>query len=113
MHPSGFYYKIINPGTGADSAKLCSQILINYKGKLVNGSVFEEQNNVIFVLGSLIEGWKKGIPLVKKGGEIQLFVPPSLAYGNQDVKNGSGVVVIPAKSVLIFDVKLLDFSAGN
>lgn len=113
QHPSGFFYKITNPGTGTDGVTLCSQILINYRGQLKDGTVFDEQNNVIFVLGSLIEGWKKGIPLVKKGGQIRLFIPPSLGYGNVDVKNNSGQVVIPAKSMLIFDVTLLDYSLAN
>jgi FKBP-type peptidyl-prolyl cis-trans isomerase FkpA len=113
LHPYGFYYKITNPGTGTDSVTLCSQILINYKGQLKNGTVFDQQNNVIFVLGSLIEGWKKGIPLVKKGGQIRLFIPPTLGYGNVDVTNNSGQVVIPAKSMLIFDVTLLDYSVSN
>ena len=28
-HPAGFYYKIINPGTGTDTMLLCSEILID------------------------------------------------------------------------------------
>lgn len=113
-HPSGFYYEIINPGTGTDTASLCSQIVINYKGQLKNGTVFDEQSNVLFVLGSLIEGWKKAIPLIKKGGKIKLYIPPTLGYGNTDIKNpNTGQVVIPAKSMLIFDVDLLNFSVEN
>lgn len=114
MHPAGFYYTISNPGSGGDSVLLCSQILINYKGQLKNGTVFDQQNNVIFVLGSLIEGWRKGIPLLKKGGQIRLYIPPSLGYGNNDlIDNSSGNVVIPGKSMLIFDVTLLDYSISN
>jgi FKBP-type peptidyl-prolyl cis-trans isomerase FkpA len=114
QHPSGFYYKILNPGAGSDTMDLCSQILISYKGTLKNGTVFDQQNNVIFVLGSLIEGWKKGIPLLKKGGSIKLYIPPSLGYGGTDVRdNNSGQVVIPANSMLIFDVTLTDYSVPN
>lgn len=112
-HPSGFYYKIVTPGTGTDSVELCSQILINYKGQLKNGTVFDQNSNVILVLGSLIEGWKKGIPLLKKGGQIKLYIPPSLGYGNENITNNNGQVVIPAKSMLIFDVTLLDYSVSN
>src|SRR5688572_3593477 len=86
-HSTGFYYNIVNPGSSTDTVGLCSQILINYKGKFVTDSIFDQQNNMIFVLGSLIEGWKKGIPLVRKGGEINLYVPPSLGYGATDFKN--------------------------
>src|SRR5215212_4578553 len=83
--PSGFYYKIVNPGTGTDGMKLCSEILIDYKGQFKNGQIFDQATNAYLVLGALIEGWKKGIPLIKTGGEINLYIPPSLGYGNADV----------------------------
>ena len=110
-HPAGFYYKIINPGTGTDTMLLCSEILIDYRGQLKNGQEFDKGTDVYFVLGALIEGWKKGLPLIKKSGEIILYIPPSLGYGSQDYVQ-DGVVVIPAKSNLIFDVKLLDYLPG-
>lgn len=112
LHPAGFYYKIINPGTGSDTMLLCSEILIDYKGQLKNGQQFDSGTDVYLVLGALIEGWKKGLPLIKKGGEITLFIPPSLGYGYQDYKNSDGVVVIPGNSMLIFNVKLKDYSQG-
>ena len=112
-HPSGFFYQIVESGTGTDTVDLCSQILITYKGMLRNGTVFDKGDNVIFVLGSLIEGWKKGIPLLKKGGSIKLFIPPTLGYGSEDLRDNTNQVVIPANSMLIFDVKLLDYSVAN
>lgn len=112
-HPSGLYYKIINPGSGTDSMTLCSRIMIDYKGQFANGEVFDEGYGQFLVLGALIEGWKKGIPLIKKGGEIKLFVPPTLGYGPEDlVDKNNGQVIIPGKSMLIFDVKLIDFESG-
>ena len=111
-HPSGFYYKIINPGEGIDTMSLCSEILIDYKGQFKNGQVFDEGTNAYLVLGPLIEGWKKGLPLVKRGGEIILFIPPSLGYGSDDYKNENNVVLIPGNSILIFNVKLKDYTPG-
>lgn len=112
-HPAGFYYKIANAGTGADSARLCSQIQVEYEGRLINGNIFDSSSNFIFVLGGMIEGWRKGVPLIRKGGEISLFIPPSLGYGSQPRTNSAGEVVIPGNSILIFDVKLFDYTAGN
>jgi FKBP-type peptidyl-prolyl cis-trans isomerase FkpA len=112
-HPSGFYYQILNPGTGTDSMGLCSQIQVTYTGRFVNDTIFDKQTNVVFVLGELIEGWKKAIPLLKKGGEMKLYVPPTLGYGHQDTKNQNGVVVIPKSSVLKFDLKLVDYTKAN
>ena len=112
-HPNGFYYRIVNAGTGADSVGLCSQIQVGYEGRLVNGNVFDSSSNFIFVLGSVVEGWKKGVPLIRKGGEIVLYLPPSLGYGNVDRKNAAGEVVIPGNSILIFTIKLFDYTIEN
>lgn len=108
-HSSGMYYSVVQSGSGG-IAGLCSSILVNYSGKLANGSVFDQKNDAMFVLGAVIEGWKKGIPLIQKGGQIRLYIPASLGYGNADVKNGSGAVVIPANSMLIFDITLKDLN---
>ena len=99
--PRGFYYQIINPGTGA-TPTLTSKVSVFYKGTLTNGSVFDQTNAtpVTFGLNQLILGWQYGIPLVKAGGRIMLYLPPSLGYGSQSTGT------IPANSVLIFDITL-------
>ena len=105
-HASGFYFQVVTPGS-AKTPQLCSTISVGYSGRLTNGTVFDSQNLISFELGGAIEGWKKGIPLIQKGGRIKLYIPPSLGYGAYDVKD-NGVVVIPANSMLIFDVELFD-----
>lgn len=112
-HPAGFYYTILNPGTGTDSVGLCSAVQVAYEGRLINGTVFDSSDGVVFPLGGTIEGWRKGIPLLKKGGKMKLYIPPSLAYGDMDRRDQNQVVVIPAKSILLFDVELQDFSPAN
>ncbi len=106
-HVSNLYYQIITPGSGA-TPEVCNDIVIGYTGKFTSGQVFEDVPSTIFKLGSLIEGWKKGIPLIKAGGKIRLFIPPSLAYGNNDIKDRDGNVVIPGGSILIFDIELFE-----
>ena len=97
----GFYYQILTPGTGA-TPTLSSKVTVFYKGTLTNGNVFDQTNAnpVTFGLNQLILGWQYGIPLVKAGGRVMLYLPPSLGYGSQ--ATGS----IPANSVLIFDITL-------
>lgn len=107
-HSSNMYYEILKQGVG-DSVSLCSQIVIAYTGKLTNGTVFDQQPSAAFTLGSLIEGWKKGLRLIQKGGKIKLYVPPSLGYGGIDLKDRDGNIIIPANSILIFDVDLLNY----
>jgi FKBP-type peptidyl-prolyl cis-trans isomerase FkpA len=108
-HCSGMYYEIISPGTGL-TPTVCSYVSVNYKGTLTNGNVFDQTTGtpVNFSLVSLIESWKKGVPLIKKAGKIRLYVPPSMGYGSTDQKDNNGNVVIPANSILIFDIELVD-----
>jgi FKBP-type peptidyl-prolyl cis-trans isomerase FkpA len=99
--PQGFYYQIINGGMGTVPSQ-CSQITVAYKGWLTNGTVFDQSANTILTLGSLIDGWREGVPLIKRGGEIKLYLPPSLAYGSASTS------AIGANSILIFDISLID-----
>ena len=55
-----------------------------------------------FPLGEVIPGWVEGLQKVKPGGKIKLYVPASLAYGDE----GRGG--IPPRSTLIFEVELLE-----
>ncbi|MCU0380882.1 MAG: FKBP-type peptidyl-prolyl cis-trans isomerase [Chitinophagaceae bacterium] len=98
----GFYYRITTPGSGTTPG-VCNSIAVNYVGKLTNDAIFDQTTTspVSFVLGEVIKGWVKGIPLIKPGGKITLYLPPSLAYGSATVGP------IPPNSILIFDVELL------
>ncbi|MCW3116486.1 MAG: hypothetical protein JWM28_568 [Chitinophagaceae bacterium] len=99
-HCSGMFYKIDSVGTGKTPG-ICSSIVISYQGHLTNGVVFAQPGSLQNILDNFIAGFKNGIPLIKEGGGIHLYIPPSLAYGSQAMPG------IPANSVLIFDVKLL------
>jgi FKBP-type peptidyl-prolyl cis-trans isomerase FkpA len=105
---SGLYYEIVNGGEGETVPNLCSQVSLTYTGKLTSGTIFE-QKSTAFTLGSSIEGLRKGIPFVKKGGQIRLYIPPALAYGAREIKDESGKVIIPANSILVFDISLTSF----
>lgn len=106
QHSSGIFYQITNPGTGATPG-VCSGVTVKYTGTLLNGSQFD-QNLTGFssLLGQLILGWQKGLPLIKAGGSMTLYIPPSLGYGSQDVRNNSGAIIIPANSNLKFTIEL-------
>jgi len=97
----GFYYRIYNPGSG-NKPTICSTVTVNYSGTLSNGDQFDAANNISFGLGQLITGWQEAIPLIAKGGNITIYLPPSLAYGSQT--NGN----IPANSILIFNIELVN-----
>ncbi len=100
---SGLYYVISSQGTGLTPSQ-SSTVRVSYKGYLTNGSVFDQSSSagISFGLNSVIKGWQEGIPLFKQGGKGKLLIPSALAYGSQSVGG------IPANSVLIFDIELLD-----
>lgn len=101
-HPAGFYYIIEVEGTG-NRPTVCTNVAFTYKGQLTNGTVFDQSTTpVLYPLAQLITGWQIGLPLIKTGGKIRLFLPPSLGYGS------SAVPGIPANSVLIFDVTIVE-----
>lgn len=113
QHPCGVFYTINNPGSGT-TADLCSTVLINYNAyRFGYGNAFDsfnEPTGIPFVLGSLIVGVKKVLPLIKPGGSITMYISPTLAYGNQDIKDTNGTVILPANSYIKFDVSLIAVS---
>ena len=101
--PSGVYYQVIIPGTGAYPTA-SSLITCNYTGKLLNGTVFDSGPINNDPLNSLVKGWQYGIPHINTGGRILLLIPSALGYGNVS-KQG-----IPANSVLVFTIDLTGFN---
>jgi FKBP-type peptidyl-prolyl cis-trans isomerase FkpA len=102
--PSGLYYSIITPGTGAYPT-VNSTVSVDYTGKLLDGSVFAPPDHTLNSLGSFIQGWQIGVPHINSGGRILLIIPSALGYGNSSP--GAGV---PKNAVLVFTIDLLSFN---
>ncbi|MDD2621472.1 MAG: FKBP-type peptidyl-prolyl cis-trans isomerase [Bacteroidales bacterium] len=105
---SGLYYMESKKGKGKSPVKgqLCK---VNYKGMLLDGTVFDSSQGrepFAFQLGEgqVIKGWDEGIALMQKGGKALLLIPSHLAYGER----GAGDM-IPPYSPLLFEVELIDF----
>lgn len=99
----GFFYTIRQAG-GSAKPSVCSNVQVTYSGTLTNGDKFDGASQISFNLSRLITGWQAGIPLIGAGGSITLYLPPSLAYGAKAQDK------IPANSILIFDIDLLQFN---
>lgn len=105
---SGLRYQIIQEGQGI-KAKKGDIVKVHYKGSLVDGKVFDSSYSrkqpIEFALGKgqVIAGWDEGIQLLQVGSKARFVIPSELGYGNQSVGGG----LIPANSILIFDVELV------
>lgn len=104
---SGLQYKVIDIGEG-DYPDAEANITVHQRCQLVNGTIIEDtyrENEPSEVnMKELIAGYQEGIQLMRKGSRYKFFIHYDLAWG----KNGTGSK-IPPYSVLIFDVKLIDF----
>tara|TARA_R110001592_G_scaffold85331_2_gene251996 strand:+ start:13264 stop:13752 length:489 start_codon:yes stop_codon:yes gene_type:complete len=107
---NGIRYIIKEQGTGANG-KFGTTVLVKYTGYLLDGSTFDTNvggNTFEFVIGqgSVVQGWDLAFKLFNKGTEATIYIPSKFGYGN------TGNLFIPASSVLIFDVRVVDL-LGN
>ncbi len=98
---SGLCYKVIHQGEMGKPNLQDSYITANYKGNLINGTVFESGQYESY-LYKAIAGWQEAVVKMNVGGKYILYIPAALGYG----EDGSGD--IPPHSTLIFEIELLD-----
>jgi FKBP-type peptidyl-prolyl cis-trans isomerase len=100
---SGLQYILHAEGEGAKVMPE-DEVLVNYKGTLIDGTEFDANDGIEFKANQVIKGWTEGLGLMGKGGKATLFIPAELAYG-ENAPRGS---VIEPNSTLIFEVEVLD-----
>jgi FKBP-type peptidyl-prolyl cis-trans isomerase len=102
---SGLQYEVVVQGQGGNPSA-ADVVTVNYEGKLIDGTVFDSSYTrgepAEFSLDQVIPGWSEGIQLMNVGSTYRLYIPSSLAYGEQGAGN-----MIPPNSALIFQVELL------
>ncbi len=103
--PSGLQYKVIQPGQpGAAKPTDADVALINYEGKLLNGTTFDKsQQPTPMPVSAVVPGFSEALKLMPKGAKYRVWIKPELGYGAQE--KGP----IPANSTLVFDIDLIDF----
>ena len=114
--PSGLQYVVLKEGAGA-SPKATDTIRAHYRGKLINGEVFDEsykgeqptqdEEPLTIRADQVIDGWTEALQLMKVGSRWRLFLPSELGY--KDSPSGPG----GPNSVLVFDVELVGIGAPN
>lgn len=102
---SGLQYEVITQADGAQPGP-DDVVTVHYEGTLTDGTVFDSSikrgTPIDLPVGGVIPGWVEGLQLMHVGEKYKLFIPSELAYGEQ-----SPSPMIPANSVLVFDLELL------
>ena len=97
---SGLQYTIIASGAEEKIAPE-DTVWVNYKGTLIDGTVFDENDSTKFIANRVIRGWTEGLGLLGEGGKATLYIPAALAYGERGNRN------IEPNSTLVFEVEVL------
>jgi len=101
---SGLQYKIIREGEGVKPSEK-DTVEVDYEGTNLDGKVFdssyEREQTATFPLGGVIAGWTEGLQYVGEGGEIMLWIPAELAYGERGASSD-----IRPNEALTFKVEL-------
>ena len=80
-----------------------SKIRVKYEGRLVDGVVFDKNDNAVFEMKKVIVGWQEGLQLMSEGDIFEFYIPSNLAYGE---KKRSAFIV--ENSALVFKIELLE-----
>ena len=104
--PSGLQYTVLKEGTGPKPGPT-DKVKVHYHGTLIDGRVFDSSVDrgqpIELNVNGVIPGWTEALQLMPVGSKWRLFIPSSLAYGDQQ----AGPLITPG-STLIFEVELLD-----
>ena len=96
----------LRSGTAAHPAA-SDGVKVNYIGYLAaTGEVFDQGMGVEFPVGGVIPGFSQGLMAMGKGGVSRLCIPAALGYGAR------ATGAIPANADLVFQVELVDVTAG-
>jgi len=79
--------------------------LVNYKGTLPDGKVFDEGKQAVFPLSDVVPGFTKALEQMQRGGKYKVHIPAKLAYGDRQMGD------IPPNTDLDFEIELLDFKS--
>lgn len=104
---SGLQYRVLTPGAGPAKPTDADVTLVNYVGKLIDGTTFDQSSRPTpMPVSGVVPGFSEALKLMPKGAKYRVWIKPSLGYGDQ------ATGPIPAGSVLAFDIELLDFVSG-
>ena len=103
--PSGLQYKILKIGKGSLPSRTDS-VTIHYRAMYTDRTTFDmsyDSGPVGIRLNHVVKGLSEGLQLMREGAIYEFYIPPALAYGNENYMD-----MIPAGSTIIYSVELID-----
>jgi len=102
--PASVHVETLHAGAG-ESPTMADVALVNYKGTLPNGKVFDQQQQAVFPLSDVVPGFGQALQKMQRGGKYKVEIPAALGYGEKQAGE------IPPNTDLTFEVELLDFKS--
>ncbi len=103
--PSGLQYKVLSAGSGK-TPQATDRVTLNYRSGLADGteldSSYRHDRPATFQVARVIKGLAEALLRMKEGDKWELYIPPDLAYGRQNLRGR-----IPPNSALVYEVELL------
>ena len=107
---SGLQYEVLTKGgeekyvAPKDPAKDNKQFMVNYKGTLISGKQFDAspEGEPVPMTLQVVEGFKEALTTMPVGAKWKLFLPSTLAYGEERRSTDIG-----PNSALVFELELV------
>jgi len=107
MTEDSLQYKIISQGNVYDvRPQSTSTVTVDYTGRFINGYVFDRGNGTELSMTGVVEGFAEGLTKIHNHGDIILYIPWQLAYGEDGSGTDGTNSFIPPYSTLIFEIHI-------
>ncbi len=116
------YVKKLENGEDGESPAYTDSVRIIYQGRLIPSATFAEgyvfdgtvfgkfstatSSTAKLLVSGTVDGFSTALQHMRRGDHWRVYIPSTLGYGEE----GSGSGTIPAYSVIIFELQLIDFS---
>jgi FKBP-type peptidyl-prolyl cis-trans isomerase FklB len=103
--PSGLQYKVLTAGNGRTPTDN-DIVTVDYAGTFIDGKEFDSSYKrgtpATFPVTGVIPGWTEALKLMKEGSIWEVYVPSSLAYGEEGAPGAIG-----PNQTLVFKIHLI------
>jgi FKBP-type peptidyl-prolyl cis-trans isomerase len=103
--PDGLQYRILKEGTG-ELPNTNQMVYLKLRGSFVDGRQFLKHNHYLIRCGGGCQAWQDAMPRMKIGSRWQIFVPPSLGFGEQ----GEPAWGVGPDATMIWDLEMVSIA---